>query len=618
MRSFLKKIKSDPLFPLFMGPKCRHLLTLLFVLIPSALAALLEGLSFGLILLAFSVLNGEKLSSFSVYTSLTPYLPVAWLEQLSSQGLFILCVIAAILFQALRSATSFVGQYWTIALATRIQASAQAKVYEQILSLSFPCVSRYKVGDLIEYARTPVTLIGSVMDVLSRLLVSGFMIIVSIVVLWLLSPLLTVIAFTLFLLVACSQKFLFRKMASESKRLTDLIVDFSKHTIQSLHGLRSIYTNNRQSDVYNTILITLDRIARTGRKINLWNNSFISLNEIMGIILVGLCLIAGGFLLKDGGKLLPVLLTFISVTYRLNTRVQIALNALGSLASNLASFRRLREILSREDKEFAPIGGKAFTEIKRHIEFKDVVLQYAGQSQRAVNRFSFVLPQGKVTAFVGASGAGKSSLIDLLVRLYEPTSGHIEIDGTPLQNYDVGSWRNALGVVSQDTFIFNDSIEDNIRFGLLKASEKEVVEAAKAAQAHEFIARLPEKYNTLLGERGYRLSGGERQRIALARALLRKPQVLILDEATSNLDSQSESLIQDALEKFQEERTVIIIAHRLSTIVKADCILVLENGQLIEQGTHHELLEKEGHYAHYWKLQAQHFSRITPEVLATV
>jgi len=194
---------------------------------------------------------------------------------------------------------------------------------------------------------------------------------------------------------------------------------------------------------------------------------------------------------------------------------------------------------------------------------------------------------------------------DLLIRLYDPSDGHIAIDGIDLKELTIGSWRNALGVVSQDTFIFNETIADNIRFGNLEATIDQVMHAAKMAGAHEFITHLPQGYETIVGERGYRLSGGQRQRIALARALVRDPGILILDEATSNLDSQSERLIQEALEKFRGNKTVIIVAHRLSTVVDADTIVVMDQGTVVEKGTHEELLIQEGTYAAFWAMQAR-------------
>jgi ATP-binding cassette subfamily B protein/subfamily B ATP-binding cassette protein MsbA len=206
-------------------------------------------------------------------------------------------------------------------------------------------------------------------------------------------------------------------------------------------------------------------------------------------------------------------------------------------------------------------------------------------------------------ALVGSSGAGKSSIADLLVGLYDASEGQILIDGTPLPDFDLISWQQHLGVVSQDTFLFNATIAENISHGSPNSSRAEIVAAAEKAQAHGFISDLSDGYDTLIGERGYLLSGGQRQRLSLARAILRNPELLILDEATSALDTQSERLVQQAIDQFERQHTVLVIAHRLSTIVKADQICVLEKGQIVEQGNHQELLERKGIYASLWRQQ---------------
>ena len=207
-------------------------------------------------------------------------------------------------------------------------------------------------------------------------------------------------------------------------------------------------------------------------------------------------------------------------------------------------------------------------------------------------------------ALVGPSGAGKSSIADLLTGLYSPTAGQIQIDGTPLEQLELAGWQQRLGVVSQDTFLFNATIAENISFGCAGASLAQIKAASQVAQAAGFIESLPDGYDTLVGERGYRLSGGQRQRLSMARAILRDPELLILDEATSALDTQSERLVQEAIESFQESHTVLVIAHRLSTIVRADQILVMDRGRVVEQGNHISLLSQRGLYAQLWAKQS--------------
>jgi ABC-type multidrug transport system fused ATPase/permease subunit len=222
-----------------------------------------------------------------------------------------------------------------------------------------------------------------------------------------------------------------------------------------------------------------------------------------------------------------------------------------------------------------------------------------------LKNISFSIRKGMVVGIVGISGSGKTSLIDLLLRLYEPIEGKIFVNKMDIRNLAVDSWRAKFGVVGQDAFLFDETIEDNIRFGQDALPLEQIEKAARSAGIEDLIRRLPRGYQTIVGERGLRLSGGERQRLALARALLRDPEILILDEATSNLDSHSEHFIQNALAEIQKTKTAIVIAHRLSTIVDSDLILVVEHGKIIESGTHEHLLKLQGRYSHLWELQTK-------------
>jgi subfamily B ATP-binding cassette protein MsbA len=240
--------------------------------------------------------------------------------------------------------------------------------------------------------------------------------------------------------------------------------------------------------------------------------------------------------------------------------------------------------------------------LKQAIEFVSVDFGY-DPAELVLHNISLTIERGKMTALVGSSGAGKSTLADLIPRFYDPTQGKILIDGVDLREFEINSLRRKLAVVSQDTFIFNTSIRNNIAYALEEVDEVAIREAAQLANALEFIEEMPEGFETQLGDRGVRLSGGQRQRIAIARALLRDPDILILDEATSALDSVSERLIQESLEKLSVGRTVIAIAHRLSTIVRADKVVVLEQGRIVEQGGYQELLEQQGKLWHYHQMQ---------------
>ncbi|MEG4005741.1 ABC transporter ATP-binding protein [Microcoleus sp. Pol11C1] len=241
--------------------------------------------------------------------------------------------------------------------------------------------------------------------------------------------------------------------------------------------------------------------------------------------------------------------------------------------------------------------------IKGELEFKNVTFSY-NQRKPILQYFSLTLPAGKTTAIVGATGSGKSTLVKLILRLYEVQHGNIYLDGIELNNLNLKDLRRAIGLVSQDVFLFHGTVAQNIAYGSFEATNREIVNAAKIAEAHEFIAQLPDGYNTIVGERGQKLSGGQRQRIAIARAVLKNPPILILDEATSAVDNETEAAIQRSLERITKNRTTIAIAHRLSTVRNADCICVMEEGLVVESGQHEQLIEQDGIYAALWRVQS--------------
>jgi len=248
-------------------------------------------------------------------------------------------------------------------------------------------------------------------------------------------------------------------------------------------------------------------------------------------------------------------------------------------------------------------GSRIPASIEKGIIFENVSFQYDSGKRSALKQATCTINIGETTAFVGSSGAGKSSLISLICRVYDPSSGRLLVDGVPLPELDLGWWRSQIAVVSQQVFLFNASVADNIAYGKLDATREELVEAARGAHAMEFIEELPDGFDTILGDQGLRLSGGQRQRLALARAFVRDPKILILDEATNSLDLISEGVVQDALEQFGRNRTVLIVAHRISTIEHADKIIVLDSGRIIENGTVAQLLAAGGLFSRFYALQ---------------
>lgn len=392
-----------------------------------------------------------------------------------------------------------------------------------------------------------------------------------------------------------------KKKAKESQESLGNIVSILDETIS---GMRVINAFNAQEYVTGSFRAEVDNYSRINVSMARKNELGSPLSQFMGVLVVAALLFYGGNLVLHDESALKAseFITFLILYSQIMPPAKSISLAFSSIQRGLASGDRIFKVIDTPSVIKDKPGAKSYKEFKEGIIFKNVSFAY--EKEMILKDINLVINKGETIALVGPSGGGKSTLADLIPRFYDPTHGEISIDGNPLQDLKLGSLRKMMGIVTQESILFNDTIANNIAFGIPEAKIEDIISAAKIANAHEFIIKTPRGYNTFIGDRGTKLSGGQRQRISIARAVLKNPPILILDEATSALDTESERLVQDALTNLMKKRTSIVIAHRLSTIQHADQIIVIQNGKIIEKGNHEELLLHEGLYKKLNTMQA--------------
>jgi subfamily B ATP-binding cassette protein MsbA len=505
------------------------------------------------------------------------------------------CILGSILLKALLSFSAIALFGW---LDMRITHRLRSGIFEQILRVEYRFIEQNPSGKLFNTLSTEAWRTSDALSTLVDLIISACMIGVYATLLLLISWKLTFLVMFFMILVSTVIRVLTRHVKDISTDLTDANALFSKRMVQSIDGMKVVRAFGREAYEQTRFDRVSEHISRLVMRLMVAAGL---VNPVYEILSGGLLLYVLFTTLQTPSGLTP-LLVFIFVLYRLQPKIK-ELEQRVKLNSLSASVEDVMSLLDPTAHSY-PVSGKVpIHRLKKGIRFDRVSFHYGNPERPALNNVSIFIAPGKTTALVGPSGAGKSTLIKLILRLYDPTEGDILADDHSLKELDLPRWRNQIALVSQDVYLFDATVKENIAYGRLDATTEEIIAAARQADAHGFISQLPDGYDTQIGERGVRLSGGQQQRISMARAFLRKPEILILDEPTSVLDTLSEHLIQEALDKLRQDCTVMIIAHRLSTIKRADHIIVLEEGRVCEQGDLRQLLARQGLFARLYELQ---------------
>ena len=440
-------------------------------------------------------------------------------------------------------------------------------------------------------------------QIVTQGLQSASLVIVYIAILFSISWQLSLLALIILPLLGFSLQPMLRKLRRGNLRRGNVHGEMTSVLQETISGIRLVKASGTESFEEGRFAEGSNKYARSSLKLTRLALLAPPVTEIIGTVIAVLILWIGAWqVLRSGAMTGATLLAFLTLVLRLLQPLKQLSQMRTTAQSSLASAERLFEILDSPAEFQRDRGTRDTATFDRHLEFESVSFSYGDAP--VLSSVDFSASKGEVVALVGPSGSGKSTLVDLIPRFYEPTAGRILLDGIDTREIKLPALRSLTGIVSQETVLFHDTVRSNIAYGATDRYTQEQIEAAaRAANAHEFIMELPRGYDTLLGERGTRLSGGQRQRLAIARALLTDPPILILDEATSALDTESERLVQEAVDRLLQGRTVFVIAHRLSTITHADQILVLDRGEIVERGTHAELLARRGAYHRLYSLQ---------------
>ncbi|MGA6826601.1 lipid A export permease/ATP-binding protein MsbA [Nitrospira sp. NS4] len=541
----------------------------------------------------------------------------AWLVKPVLDGIFIekneslLLVLPLALFavSVVKAFFSYGQTYLMSYVGNRVVADIRQKLFQHLMQLPVGYHDANTSGRLVSRVVNDVSLMASaVSNVLRDLFQHSLTFLVMIGVVFYQNWKLASLSIVVIPLSVVTMSRMGRRLRALATKGQERMGDMSSTIQEVLSGIRMVKAYKREEAEAKRFAASNQAFLSTTLKSNqVWSISS-SYMEVIGVVGVAVIIWYGGYLVIHETLTPGAFFSFLTAMFMAFTPIRKLAGANNLIQQALAAAERVYEVLDIATEGDQDRGTIECQGIRQGLELQGVSLSYAGQTAAALSGVDLSIRAGEVVALVGSSGSGKSTLVSLLPRFYQPTSGRILLDGTPLESYSLPSLRARIGIVSQDVVLFDDTVANNIAFGRPGATAQDVERAAVQAYAHDFITRLPEGYATMIGERGVKLSGGERQRLAIARAILRDPPLLILDEATSALDTESERIVQMALANLMKNRTTVVIAHRLSTVQNANRIVVLDRGTIAEIGSHEELLRRNGLYR---RLHAMQFQDVT-------
>ena len=589
---------------LFNRELARHKFTVLATFAANIVSAIFEGSSIGILAIAVTTLTTQDLGvsfDFAPPVIRTPL--IEWSQGLTTSTVFLALILFAVIAQILRSIFYYVSRRISIRLERRITQGLQEIITSKIMTMSYQTIDQYPSGFIESLIRQAGRMAGLI-SALNTLLLGAVLFTVYCFVMYKTSPSLTGVSFLLIVILSVGLTIVVRRLALYGKKMVVADIDTSRLTVEYLQLPRLLRVFNATKYAEKRMNMARNEALMYKEKANLTKIAVDPVVDIITMISAAAFLIAGFFLAGDQSPIVVAnLLVFLLIFYRMIPQIKLLNQSRFVLAHVLPSLKVVAQFYSRETDIRWLNRGETCTDINQPIHFNNVTFRYPETQRTALSDLTFSIPPHKTTAIVGSSGSGKSTLLSLLLRLYSPTDGQISLGESDVSSISVGSWLDCIGTVDQDTYLIDSTVSENISFATDRHSQDDIIEAAKMARAHQFIMGLPKQYDTIIGERGHLISGGEKQRLSLARAFLRSPSLLVLDEPTSSLDAHIESEILSMLNEQQHLLTIFIIAHRLSTIRNADQIIVMDNGKIVELGTFEALQSKQGAFQKMWAEQ---------------